>query len=237
MIWMALEAIGTLLAVIVAVLAVIVALFGEWLRTRLLHRYPDLTILPIESGPPDFVKIPTTIQEPLSGKVIATADTYYLRMRVKNKGKVRAEQVEVFAAKLLKKRSDGRFTEVPDFLPMTLRWAHRGPVLPGLSPDTYRYCAVAAIFDPKNRSEFPAQARQWPRVSPESTLLSIMLRSKTNDKGYLQPPGVYRLELQLTAANARLQPRVLEITLTGDWYDDEQEMLSKRKGVGMHLLQ
>lgn len=242
--WAGVEAIGTLLGVLVTSLAVIVALFGEAIRAW--FRRPRLRILPTESGPPDLVKIPTKRENQLlvpqkSGPphlvktTTAEADTYYLRVRVKNFGKVRAENVEVFAARLFR-QSDGNFQEVPDFLPMTLKWAHRGPVLPDLSPESYRYCSVTGIFDPEKRSMFPAQEDQrWSQDLREKTLLSFSVRAQTNDKGYLQPPGIYHLELELTAANARSRSAKLEIMLSGDWYDDEQEMFSK--GVTIRLIQ
>jgi len=224
--WAAVEAIGTILAVVVALG---LALFRE---IRDLIKRPSLTLLPIAPGSPDCVKIPTVRRE--GGDVVATADVYYLRMRVKNQGKSRATEVEVFASRLLKRQADGRFREVESFLPMNLRWAHRGSVLPGISPDMYRHCAIAAIFDPEKRSEFPPQNKQWPSVPQDNTILSLSTETRTNDRGYLQPPGTYQLELELVAANAEPESKTLEITLTGAWYNDEHEMFSE--GVGIRLL-
>jgi hypothetical protein len=224
--WAAIEAIGTILAVVVALG---LALFRE---VRDLIKRPSLTLLPIAPGSPDCVKIPTVRRE--DGKVVATADVYYLRMRVKNQGRGRATEVEVFASKLLKRQADGKFREVESFLPMNLRWAHRGAVLPGISPNMYRHCAIAAIFDPRKRPEFPPKDKQWSGVPQDNTILSLSTETRTNARGYLQPPGTYRLELELVAANAKPVKKILEITLTGDWYDDEREMFSE--GVGIRLL-
>jgi hypothetical protein len=224
-IWAAIEAIGT-------VSAVIVALFYRDIRDWI--RRPRLVILPIESGPPDLVKVPTVRRRLDNGKVIAETDSYYVRMRVRNEGHMRAEEVEVFAAKLLKEHN-GEFREVESFIPMNLDWAHRGAVLPGLSPDAYRYCAIAAVHDPKKRPDFPPQDEQWPDVPRNKTILSLRVENPTTAKGYLQPFGTYRLELELGAANARPKKKTLEITVSGTWYDDEDEMFSK--GVGIRLLQ
>lgn len=222
--WTAIEAIGT-------VAAVVVALFYRDIRDWI--RRPRLVILPIESGPPDWVKVPTARRRLDTGEVIAEADSYYLRMRVRNEGHTRAEQVEVFAAKLLKEQ-DGKLSEVENFIPMNLEWAHRGAALPGLSPDAYRYCAIAAIYDPKKRPQFPPQDEEWPDVPRDKTILSLRVENPTNAKGYLQPSGTYRLELELGAANARPKEKTLEITLSGTWYDDEDEMFSE--GVRIRLL-
>lgn len=223
--WAALEAIGTLLAVIVAL---------GWRDIRDWLKRPTLVILPIGSGPPDWVKVPTKRRRRDDGKVIAEVDTYFLRMRVKNEGHTRAKEVEAFAAKLLKEH-DGEFREVESFIPMNLDWAHRGAVLPGLSPHSSRYCAIAAIYDPEKRPEFPPQDEQWPNVPRDKTILSLRVASPTTAKGYLQPFGTYQLELELGAANARPEKKTLEITLSGTWYDDENKMFSK--GVGIRLLQ
>jgi hypothetical protein len=223
--WTAIEAIGT-------VAAVMVALFYRDIRDWI--RRPRLVILPIEPGPPDWVKVPTVRRRRATGKVITEADTYYLRMRVKNEGGARAEDVEVFAARLLKEH-DGKFREVERFIPMNLDWAHRGAVLPGLSPDAYRYCAIAAVFDPEKRPEFDSEDMQWPGVPQEKAILSLRVEKPTTARGYLQPFGTYRLELELGAANARPKKETLEITLNGTWYDDEDLMFSE--GVRIRLLQ
>ena len=129
--WTALEAVGTLAAALVGLGFALLREIRNWVLR------PKLTIVPIESGPPDCVKVPTVRRR--DGEVIAETDAYYLRMRVKNEGRRRAEQVEIFAAKLLRKQADGTVGEVESSLPMNLRWAHRGGVLPGLSPGMDRY--------------------------------------------------------------------------------------------------
>src|SRR5262245_53997754 len=102
-------------------LAVLVALFrDEILRV---WRKPKLTTL-IALAPPDCHKTTLTymVQQPVV--TYRSADCYYLRLWVKNDGKTRAERVQVFAAKLLRRNAGGSFKEVDAFLPMNLRWAH-----------------------------------------------------------------------------------------------------------------
>lgn len=220
------EAIGTMIAVIAALG---IALFQDKMRAWIMRPKLDVSISP---KPPDCVKIPTVrVVEP-----IAEGDAYYLRARVVNKGDQRATDVEVYAAKLLKRQADGSFKEIEDFLPMNLTWAHRNDVvLPGISPKMYRHCGIACVFDPKKRQGFPLQDIQWPNVSPEKTILSLNTEVKSNNKSYLLPFGAYRLVIEVTAANATPVEKTLEITLTGAWYEDEREMLSQ--GIGVKVLQ
>jgi hypothetical protein len=164
-----------------------------------------------------------------------SADTYYVRARVENRGRRRAEGVEIYAARLLKRQSDGSFNEEKDFIPMHLTWAHTDQiVLPGILPGSQRFFGVAAVFDPYVRPKFPAQDREWPDVPRELTILSLQTKYKVTDLNYLLPPGTYRLVLELAAKNARPIRRKLEITVTGKWFDDEEEML--RDGIAVRVV-
>ena len=47
-------------------------------------------------------------------------------------------------------------------------------------------------------------------------------------------PGTYRLLITVAAANAEPVTKTLEITLTGDWYDEQDEMLGR--GIIVRVL-
>jgi hypothetical protein len=247
-------AIGTLMAVIVAL---IIAIFQDWLRA--LYSRPNLEIS-IDLCPPDCHKtrlhllsvldmegVPTTTTLYPHTEVaadIATftsgpapsriADAYYFRLKVRNLGRRRAESVEVFAAKLERKQADGTFSKVDSFLPMNLLWSyHRQVFLPAISPKTYKHCDLAHIIDPSERENFPGEHKTWPNVSSEKTVLSFDTASKPYVQSYLVPAGIYLLNIVIAAANAEPVEETLEITLTGDWYDNEQEMLSQ--GIGIRI--
>ena len=49
------------------------------------------------------------------------------------------------------------------------------------------------------------------------------------------PPGTYRLQLNLAAGNCRPVTRVVELTVTGEWFEDEDAML--RKGIGAKAIE
>jgi len=211
----ALEAVGTISA---AVIALAIASWQE-LRRRVIRPDLELRIAPTS---PDCVKIPTLSRQRI------TADAYYIRARVANTGNRRADNVEVYAAGLLRRQSDGSFTKEKDFLPMSMTWAHTEDiVLPAILPGAERYCGIASVFDPALRAKFPAQDREFPDVPREATILSLQTKYKVNDRNYLLPPGTYRLVLELAAENVRPIRYSLEITVTGKWFDDEAQMLDR----------
>jgi hypothetical protein len=165
------EAIGTMLAVIVALA---IALCQDKWRAWL-HR-PKLDVS-IELKPPDCHKTKSGLST--AGGVPPTdprfrpqeyIDVYYFRLRVANSGNQKAESVEVFAAQVLRQQADGTFEKVNWFLPMNLIWSHFKPpkmILPAISPNTYKHCDLAHIFEPKERQMVYGERKTWPNeVNP-----------------------------------------------------------------------
>jgi hypothetical protein len=217
------EAIGTFLAVVVALA---LALYQNWIRKRLFR--PELDVA-ISMKPPDCLMVPT---KPSQDSVIV-ANGYYLRMRVINEGKRRAQDVEVFASSLRKRQVDGTFKEVDSFSPMNLVWTHYGEsVLPGISPKAYRHCGIGNILDPAARHQFEVQ--DLPDHPRDETLLRLNVAFASYTKFYLLEPGQYKLGIEITAANSEPVNRILEITLRGRWFDEADKMAED--GVGVRVL-
>jgi len=218
---------GTVVMAVVAVVAVFQDKIRAWL-TR-----PKLDVS-ISVSPPDCHKIPIVRYGP-EGEQSVIADGYYFRLRVTNSGNQRAELVEVFAAELSKRQADGTFKAVDSFLPMNLVWSHYHQVLfPAVSPEMYRHCDLAHVIHPQKRGQFPAEDNRWPNIPPEKTVLSLDTAVKPHTLSHLLPFGTYRLVVLIAAANAKPVKKILEISLTGDWYDDERKMLGE--GIGIRLL-
>jgi hypothetical protein len=212
-------------------LAVLVALFkDEFLRWR---RKPELRVS-IALASPDCHK--TTINYTVQKTVITygAAECYYLRIWVENIGKTRAERVQVFAAKLLKRYADGSFKEVEDFLPMNLCWAHgqrpsgREIFAEGISPKMGKHCDLGHIVDPRYRKDV---GYDLPTLAANDTVLALDLEIKPNTLSHLIPPGVYLLELRVAAANCSPVSHTLEITITGKWFSEQTRMFSDGLGI------
>jgi hypothetical protein len=162
-------------------LAVLVALFkDEILHSR---RKPRLTVL-IALAPPDCHKTTLTYMAQNPVVTYGSADCYYLRLWVKNDGKTRAERVQVFAAKLLRRSADGSFREVDAFLPMNLRWAHGqqasgGPEIfaEGISPEMGKHCDLGHLVDPEFRRNV---GEDLPGVPTNETILALDLEVQPN---------------------------------------------------------
>ena len=107
-------------------------------------------------------------------------------------------------------------------------------LLPAISPGTYKHCDLAHILDPDDRESVPGEHATWPNVPQNKTILSLDTIVKPYTQSYLLPFGTYHLTLIVAAANAKATTKTLEITLTGDWYDDEDQMLGE--GIGIRLL-
>lgn len=159
---------------------------------------------------------------------------YYLRIWVENKGKIRAERVQVFVSKL--RNADGSFVET--FLPMNLLWAHGqqkagGPEIfaDGISPEMGKHCDLGHVVDPQFRKGL---RYDLPGVASDATILALDLEVKAANSGYLVPPGTYQLELRVAAANCAPVTKTIELTITGKWFDDETQMFSD--GLGLKVI-
>jgi hypothetical protein len=215
-------------------LAVLVALFkDEILRWR---RKPNL-IISAALAPPACHKTTITYRDRTMPAMYATAACYYLRLWIENVGKTRAERVQVFASKLLRRSADGSFKEVEAFLPMNLRWAHgqQGDCpeifAEGISPKMGKHCDLGHVVDPKFRRDLGYDLQ---RVASDETILALDLEVKPATLSHLIRPGVYRLELQVAAANCAPVAKTIELTITGKWFDDETQMFSD--GLGLRAV-
>lgn len=146
----------------------------------------------------------------------------------------------MFAQKLLRRTADGSFVEDHHFLPMNLRWAHahaRGPnggpevYADGISPGMGKHCDLGHVIDPANRVDCKEDI---PGLAPTSPLFALDLEFPPNTGSHLLAPGAYQLELKIAAANAAPVTKRLEITVTENWYPDEQRMF--RDGIGLRVV-
>lgn len=217
-----LTAIGTLAAVVAAL---VLAIFHEHLRQWLWR--PKLEIL-LENRPPDCH---LTVMTNLATR--EQADCYYFRIRVRNSGKASAENVQVFIEEVREQRADGTFESWTEFLPLNLLWAHyRNIDFPSIPPSVYKHCDLGHILSPTKRSRFPGEDHN--RISgleASVTVFSLDLAVKPATGTYLLRPGRYRIVLVAAGSNGPLVRRTIELSLTGQWFSEETQMLTQ--GVGL----
>jgi hypothetical protein len=115
--------------------AVVVALFKDEILAR--RRRPILDAK-CDKAAPWTVKTPIEVHDG-KGLVLWKGGGYYVRAQIENSGRSRAEKVQVYASKLAKLGADGKFEDIPTFLPLNMRWANTPPggqaaILDGISP-------------------------------------------------------------------------------------------------------
>jgi len=172
-----------------------------------------------------FRKINPVSNERFDETIQLALPCYYFRLRVTNSGNCEAREVEVFA-KDLKRHSEsrGEFDDVARFSPMNLLWADvRQPFLHVLSPKLPKLCDLAHAIAPSKRDYL---GHRLQGVSDDHVILALDLQVEPNSKGHLLGPGFYRLTLVLAAANAPPREYQLDITITGDWYEEPDRMFT-----------
>lgn len=211
-----------IIAVCTAILA-IVALLQDFIRSWL--KTPSLEIT-TESRTPFCKKLLFIRQDSPDKK----ADGYAIRIRVKNvkpflRLKSRAEKVEVFALRLLKKQTNGSFQPVQEFEPRNLIWSHSFHPLTDISPEMERYCFIGRMVKPQNRHNFPDfDVETFPM---DETCLRLDVDIARHTKEHVIPPGTYRIECLIGSANTKAVKKTFEIHISGEWFDNELKMYEK----------
>ena len=192
-----LTAIGTVGAVIVALY---IALNQEkWRREEF---RPNLEVT-ADILPPECLKIPLKLLNLQTGQVINEAQSYYLRVKIRNTGTEAARNVEVYASSL-DRVQDNNLMRMGEFPPMNLGWSNRNGLtyLQQLAPGTERYCDVAHIVEPAKRAIFEGEIPAFP-LSLSEVALSFDLTVKPLTRGYIVGPGTYVCEIEVAAENAQ----------------------------------
>jgi hypothetical protein len=205
----ALTAIGTTLAVVIALLAG----FSNRLRSWLVH--PRLHAS-IESRLPDcHVVDATEVVRDRAGQPIARkiSDQYYCRLRINNGGFLctSATDVELRLYRLWDITKTPA-VEVTTFLPLNLNWSHvlttplvpeRKQITPLIQPRVFRHCDLCFVD-----SRFPNELRFC--AEPEPNPIG-------GQRATVKPVGTYELDLTLVGANFPPEIVTVRIDFTGKW--------------------
>jgi len=185
-----------------------VALFGVTIREY--YRRPKLEIR-FGEGPP-FQHV-----MPRAGSG-GRPHILCVRVSIANVGRSAARAVEVVATALSTKYTQTGWARVEGWVPQNLTWAYADPEtlvdpwMPQLSPGVEKHCNVAFV------EERPAEDRLL-------LVLAVAVRSTAAE--HRQVPGTYRIGLQVAAANAKAERRVLEVTLDPLWHPSTRERPEK----------
>lgn len=183
-------------------------------------------------------EIPWTVRVPISVLVrgpgqasgqgpiqtVWSGDCYFVRVKIENTGRTRAEKVQVSALNLARRGLDGAFVDIPTILPLNMKWSNSPPsgavtVLDGISRKMSAFCDIISLCDPAN----PYQAR--PQSTAQNlTIGQLQFEFEPSDGSHLLAPGTYRLSLRIAAANVEPIDRIVEFTHAGTWTQDDVAM-------------
>jgi len=220
-----LTAVGTLILATVTIVLAVVAIFQDSIRGRFYRPILKVSIL---TKPPDCNAVPLTTPD---GQHIA--DSFYFRLWIRNIGNATANNVEVYANELLRRRADDTLEKVAEFPPMNLSWSHIHKIyFPVIVPGMGKHCDLAHIVDPALRSHSSIREENPKlKLTVVEASLAFDLIVAPNDKGHIIGPGDYHLKISIAAANARPVAETISITLSGKWTTDEATMLRDEVGV------
>ncbi len=211
--WQALGAVGTMLAVVVALIA-------PFLRQWILKPKLRLSFEP---------EMPYVRKSTDKGRGIAPPDYwFYARLMVANQGNYVANQVEVYVNEVKKEGQPGQY-ELIGCDPGALKWANVGQrTLSQLPPKAQMLVDFGHIVDPVYRSTHVGE--QVDEDDPMRTLFTLDIQVTQKTKEHILEPGRYMITLHCQAANAKPHRQVVELDL--DSYGDFA--LDARSFFGQH---
>ena len=165
------------------------------------------------------------------GKEIDTIPVCYLRLFVENTGKRKAKNAQIRVTRVETKQPNGNYAKRDEFPSMNLIWSTQ-KVLQSIQATSDEYCNLAHIFKPSDRcsdqmaKSNPLEDRIWTGIDRNQTILSVDV-DKLHSKPHLLPAGTHRFHIKLTADDAKPQTKMIEVNLSGEWFDDAKEMCSQ----------
>lgn len=211
------------------VVALLIALFGEYLR-RLTFK-PKLTVS-ASSHSPHCVR---NTYFSVGGNSVERPH-YSLRVAIENSGNAEAKNVEVFVKDLQRQKGRANFEPVEDFLGTYLNWSSlETQVLDVLNPEMPKYCYLARVFWKEKLPE-----SYYSDISPpkedylgDRTVLHFAAPPGSGRKQHFGP-GNYLLTVRIGAANAKPAEIVLKINITGRWPATQAQEVSDVLDFGIH---
>jgi hypothetical protein len=228
--------ISALGAVIAALVGVILGFLLNTIKTIILK--PKLRVYYDNSDNfADAMKLPLIDKK--SGLQIENGWAYYFRIRIGNEGRIAAKSVEVYASFLEEKTIGGQFKR-RKFIPLNLAWSHGRNIhpqnqrliyFPSISPDMKKHCDIGHIQHPTLRTK---ELTSFLKIEPQEIDFQFDLIVEPSSLSHIIAKGEYHLKITVAAVNAKPIEEIIKISLSGEWFDDDKEMLTK--GVVLEIV-
>ena len=202
-------AIGTVGAVIAALA---IAIWADYLRA--LYRRPILA-LRMKPALPDCLKTEIGAKLPDDTQIPA-GHSYFCRLRVENRGRAEAQDVEIQLVRLWQEGAEGKLVEVTEFIPLNLKWAYIGRItLPKLQPGLSRHCDLCHTL-------------RFPDGTLKIILDTDWIPNPLASGAYptIKDPGIYVIDAAVAADNSKLLRPRIKIRFTGGWTENEHDMFA-----------
>jgi hypothetical protein len=214
------------ISAIITFLAVLVALFKDWLWEKI--NKPKL-VLNFEMEAPYCTK--SFFYNQHNNRNV---DTYYFRLRISNTSSIPAKGVQVQVENVQRKYTDGTYHEDKQFQPINLRWTNYGnpkqnttTILPGMGA----FCDLGHVYDPSYRQFYLGSAGITKPNDSDVFLFELALESKPMNGTDLLKIGEYQIEVALAAENVMPKKKSIAITFKGPWTINEDIMFSDGIGI------
>jgi hypothetical protein len=93
-----------------------------------------------------------------------------------------------------------------------------------------KHCDLGRIMDPEKRADFAGIED----FAKGKCLFELAVEFPSATTSHLLQAGVYRLELKIAAGNVAPIDKTVELTVTDQWFDEEELMF--RDGIGLRLV-
>jgi hypothetical protein len=167
-------------------------------------------------------------------KTIDTMNVFKYRLRIINKGKRPAKNVEIIIQDIMKKKGQN-FYRIDSFLSDNLDWS-RSSTRTNAEPkiyyesifsNTFKHCELGHILDPEKRHLIPSENNsKLPIKEKDETIFSFNVAARYNNLYYLVAPGTYKVKVLVAGENFKSIKKEYELEVTGKWFEDEGRMLS-----------
>lgn len=210
--------ISTILAGL-TLLAVLVAVFHEWLRQKFTRCALDMKInlIPPDSHQIELIHYGQQMLSTGMPLVIETGRerTLYVRAKISHKGGSPGENAEIMITSFKEFDKNDRLVEVSNFLPMNLVWSHFQPRtnIIRVPKKLFRHCDFGHFVKKNGKAILILDTIVEPNVIASG-------EKPNNFKG-----GKYQFELLLSGDNIRPVKKKFNIEFSGDWSENEEEML------------
>ena len=162
----------------------------------------------------------------------------YFRLKILNKGKVSARNVEVILKDVKDMNGKTIGLSSDNLLWSTYEYSNLKELKPKMywdyiSPGTHQYCSLGFIDDPSKRKFLKVyeNLKSFKKIAiieyEDETIFTFNVYWKTYDPKYFIPKGIYSISLVIGCENARHLEKEIKVEVTGKWASEEKEIASE----------